>query len=162
MPTRFPVPTPAALSDLVASLLGSSVTIEKASPPDEEDFEKALVADFVTENGEVGAAVLADLGGAAALGAALTSMPAAIVEKVRQSGELDDETIIDNFGEIANVLGQAFNTQDTPHVRWRSVHKVPDDVSDEVGALIAEPAGRRDLGLAIEGYGSGRLAILVN
>jgi len=129
-------------------------TLDSESAPD------AVVAVYATDAGAPGALIITDVAGAATLGAALTSMPQAIVESVRRSGVLDDPTLIENLGEVANVLSQNFNTADTPHLRYREVVAL-DAVDAEVRALLEAPAARRDVLVTVEGYGGGRISFVV-
>ncbi len=159
MPARFPMPNAEALRVLLADLLGRAVTLEKATSPD--PGEPFVVADYVTESGATGALVSADLVGTAILGAALTMMPSNLVETVRERGVLAEPTIQENFAEVANVIAQLFNSRDTDHLRSNGVHRSDGGLPEPVAALVARPAARRDFACTVEGYGNGRVALVV-
>lgn len=153
------MPDVPSLRGLVADLLGRAVECDRTTlGPDAAP--DALVATYETPDGAVGALVIADAAGAAALGAALTAMPTAIVETVRRAGTVDDPTIVENYGEIANVLSQVLNSPDTAHLRWQATHAA-DALDGAAAALLAAPAARRDLLVTVEGYGNGRLSVVV-
>lgn len=159
MPARFPMPDVNAVRSLVGDLLGRGVELARATL-DGESAPDVVVAVYTTNEGEPGAVVVTDVAGVAVLGAALTSMPTAIVETMKRSGVVDDATIIENFGEVANVLGQVLNTVDTPHLRYAHVATV-DQLDDAVRAVLEQPAGRRDLAVTVEGYGNGRFSFAI-
>ncbi|MFZ4583741.1 MAG: hypothetical protein ACOYNI_00750 [Acidimicrobiia bacterium] len=159
MPARFPMPAPERVRSTLADLFGRSVEIAKVSPPDPEDA--AYVADLLADTGSTGALIVSDPAGVAVLAAALTMMPPAMVESVRTRGTIDEPSIPENFGEVVNVLAQLFNSPDTPHLRWNSVNRADGELEAPVAKLLAEPAARRDFAITVEGYGNGKLSILV-
>jgi len=153
------MPAPERVRSMLAELLGRSIELERVSAPDPD--APFVVADFQTDAGATAALLVADLPGCAALAAGLTMMPAAMVESVRLRNAIDEPSIVENFGEIANVLAQLFNSSDTPHLRWRTAVQSGDAIPAPTAALLESPAARRDLGVTVEGYGSGKIAILV-
>jgi hypothetical protein len=54
------------------------------------------------------------------------------------------------------------NSPKTSHLRLGGVHVVPGDLPDGVASLVQRPEFRRDFAVQIEGYGNGRMPLLVN
>ena len=163
MPTRIPMPIPETIRDLLGDLVGRTVGVAKVDTSTDVDEPGAYaLADFVTDDDELAACVLADLELTASLGAALTMVPPGIVRESVASGSLEAPTLLENFAEVVNVMARVFNSHDTPHVRWRAVHVMAEEqVPEETQALVDRPAARRDLKVDVEGYGTGRLVVVV-
>jgi hypothetical protein len=93
-------------------------------------------------------------------GAALVMVPQAAAEEDLRKGDIASH--VEVTGEVLNVMGRLLNSSNTPHLRYRSVHQLPGEVPEDVAKLMGAPEYRRDFAVAIEGYGDGRLSILVN
>jgi hypothetical protein len=85
--------------------------------------------------------------------------PAAVADTLRK-GDVGDA--LENFREIVNILASLLNSPKTSHLRLAGVHVIPGDLPDGVASLMERPEFRRDFGVQIEGYGAGRLSLLVN
>jgi len=87
-------------------------------------------------------------------------MPSSASEAAVADGELTD-VLLENAGEILNVLASLFNADGAPHLRLNAVHApntaLPTDVAPWVMAYVA----RIDLECEITGYGPGSLSVLV-
>jgi hypothetical protein len=143
MPTKYPMPIQEAIRDLLMDLVGRGVSIDKTDRLQIEDDTVVAIADFVGDDGEVGVALIADLALAAALGASLTMMPATVVKESLRRNRFEEEMLLENFEEVANIMTRLFNTHDTPHLRWNTVHPLPGEIPEPVGALIAAPSSSR-------------------
>ena len=160
MPTNYPVPSGDNLRAILADLLGRGVTVGKGDPIALERDTPAVIADFVSDDGPLAVLCLADLRLANSLGAALTMVPPSAVEEAVKKWQIDD-TCIENFQEVANIMTRLFNSDDTPHLRFRQVHKLPADLPEETAELLREPLARRNLDVNVEDYGAGKLAVIV-
>ena len=80
----------------------------------------------------------------------------------RHAAEGRPRRALENFREIVNILAQLLNSPRTSHLRLAGVHVVPGDLPDGVSSLVARPEFRRDFAVQIDGYGSGRISLLVN
>jgi len=174
VPTTFPMPIPEAIRELLVDLLGRKATvsrIEKPGPADEEEGEEeaapaapaaTFLATYVADDDTVGVICIADLALSAALGAALTMVPPALVDESIKAGHLAESALLENFQEVVNIMARLFNSNDTPHVRWHTVLQLPDEeVPPGVESLLKRPSARRDLSVTCDGYGSGTLSVLV-
>ncbi len=161
MPTKFPMPIQEAVRDLLMDLLGRGIAVTKGEPMDLEPDVVAAVAHFVTDTGVVGVVCMADLPLAAALGAALTMMPSPVVQDSVRKNRFDEEMLLENFTEVVNIMTRLFNSADTPHLKLGEVRTLPGELPENVEKLVAQPSARRNFDVTIEGYGDGRLALIV-
>jgi hypothetical protein len=160
MPASFPVPIQEDIRDLLMDLLGRGAAVDKVSPLVLEDDQPAVIAEYRTDEGAVGAVCLVDAEFAIRTAGALTLVPPAAVADTLRRGELTES--LENFREIVNILAQLLNSPKTSHLRLAGVHVVPGDLPDGVAALVQRPEFRRDFAVQIEGYGQGRMSLLVN
>lgn len=141
-------------------LLGRGTAVDKVTPLILEEDQSAVIAEYRTDEGSVGAICLVDAEFAIRTAGALTMVPPAAVADTLRKGDLSDA--LENFREIVNILASLLNSPKTSHLRLAGVHVVPGDLPDCVSSLVEKPAFRRDFAVQIEGYGNGRLSLLVN
>lgn len=161
MAARFPVPIQEDVRDMLADLLGRVTAVDKVKTTDFGEDGPALIAEYSTDEGEVGVICLLDARLALRCGAALAMVPVPVVEEALRRGELP-EVLLENVKEVVNILGGLFNSARSPHVRLTTVHRLPAELPASVTALLEAPAFRRDFAVLIEGYGDGRLALLAS
>ena len=161
MPARFPVPIQEDIRDLLVDLLGRGAAVDKVKGRDFGGDDLALIAEFVTDEGEVGCLCAVDAEFTLRCGAALAMVPTTVVEEAMRRGELP-ENLVENVQEIANIMAQLFNSPKTPHLRLNTVHQMPGELPPAVTRLWDAPEFRRDFAIAIEGYGNGRMALLAS
>ena len=159
MAARFPVPIQDDVRDLLVDLLGRGASVDKVKG--NPLLDPALIAEFVTDEDEVGALCTVDAEFALRCGAALAMVPTTVVEEAIKKGELPAE-LVENVQEIANIMAQLLNGPRTPHLRLKALHQPPDDVPGKVTAVLDAPEFRRDFSIDIEGYGIGRLSLLAS
>jgi hypothetical protein len=161
MAAGYPLPLGEDVQTLLADLLGRAVDVD-----DGRDFVgpdgagAAVIADYVTDEGRVAALVVLDPGLAARSGAALLMVPAAVADESVAAGELAP-TLLENVHEIVNIMARLLNGERSPHVRLRTLRALPGDLPHDAAALLAAPEARRAFDVVIEGYGPGRLELLV-
>lgn len=160
MSAHFPAPIKDDVRELLSELLGRSILVDKVEVLALEDDESAVVAEYVTDDGSVGALCVVDAPLAARCGAALSMVPATVADEAVERAELP-EHLLENWKEVANVFAQLLNGPKTPHLRLQALHQLPGDVPQPVGALLRAPEFRRDFELRIEDYGKGRFSLLV-
>ena len=159
MAARFPVPIQDDVRDLLVDLLGRGASVDKIKG--NPLLDPALIAEFVTDEDEVGALCTVDAEFALRCGAALAMVPTTVVEEAIRKGELPAE-LVENVQEIANIMAQLLNGPRTPHLRLKALHQPPGDVPGKVTAVLDAPEFRRDFAIDIEGYGIGRLSLLAS
>jgi hypothetical protein len=107
--TATPVPTLEAVRDLLASLLDRTVTLTRQLPTQALLLTpKVVLATYVSDNGQLPFALVADLGFVAAVGAALAMIPPAVATEAIAKGEIP-ETIMLNAYEVLNIGASLFN-----------------------------------------------------
>lgn len=161
MPARFPVPIQEDVRDLLHDLLGRGIAVDKISALALEEDERAVVAAYRTDTGELAALCVVDGAFAVRAGAALSMVPNAVAQEAIDRNELPD-TLLDNLREVVNIFSRFLNSAKTPHVKLAELVTLPGELPAEVASLMASPAFRRDFAVAIEGYGNGRFTLLVS
>ena len=157
--SAFPLPDAEAVQDLLAGLLGRGVVVRDVEPQPLITLALRTVAAYVKDDGSLAVLCICDLSLACHAGAALSLIPApAALASIRRT--LIDEYIEDNLREVMNVAASWFNREGSPHVKLRAVHVPKEPLPDDVNSLLAEPAARLDLGVDVDGYGSGTLTLV--
>ncbi len=161
MVAHYPVPIQEDIRDLLGELLGRGIATDKTEPLVLEEDQPGLIAAYVTADGDVGAICVCDGAFAVLVGAALVMVPANVAKEQLDAGVLDD-THVEFTHEVANIMSRLLNTPRTPHLKLDQLHQVPGELPGPVADLLAAPEFRRDFVVTIEGYGEGRVSILVN
>jgi len=160
MVAHFPVPIQEDIRDLLGDLLGRGVAVDKTTPLQLDEDAAGAVASYVTADDELGALCVCDAGFAVLAGAALVMVPANVAQEQVRAGVLEEQHL-EIAHEVANILSRLLNTPRTPHLRLRALDPLPGEVPGDVARLLAGPEFRRDFVATIEGYGEGRVSILV-
>jgi hypothetical protein len=161
MPANFPMPKHDRVKELLTDLMGRTVSVEAAEPAQIVDSDTAALADYEAANGSLGVVCLADVRLANALGAALTMIAPTVVDDAVARREIDDPTI-DNLREVVNIMTTLFNSTFTPHLKFRTIHRLPTgDLPSETADLLRGPRARRDYRVTVEEYGTGTLSVLI-
>jgi hypothetical protein len=160
MPANYPMPQPDRVSEVLADLMGRSVTVARTRAVELGGDRPAAVADYHADSGTVGVLCVADIRLANALGAALTMVTPEAVEDAVASKAIDESTI-ENFREVVNVMTSLFNSSDTPHVKFNDVHRLPSTLPEPAARLLEAPRGRRDFDVTVDEYGTGTLSVLL-
>lgn len=156
-----PVPIQEAVGEFVGALVDRGTGASKVQPSEINDDGLHLIASYVDTNGGLAALSLADLSFAAITGAALGMIPAAAALEAAEAGELS-ETLLENYQEVANIMASLLNTPNSPHMRldqlWASNNP---DIPAAVWHSIRNPTKRREFAVTVEGYGDGRIGIII-
>lgn len=158
---KSPLPSAQQTRELFEGLLGRTVDVRTGAPMvDPEGPGGAVVAEYLTDNLQLNALVVLDLGAAANLGAALALMPAAVSKEVMQEGELND-MIFETVGEVLNVTAALFNREGYPHLRLGTIHPAQTPLPGDLAPWVKAYVPRLDLHVDVSGYGRGTLSVLV-
>jgi hypothetical protein len=155
----YRLPIQETVRDLLSGLLGRGCAVTKQAKP-LAPKAVAIVADYVDDAGAVAALAVADVGFASRVGAALALVPAPVAEDAVKADDVPDN-LLENTQEVLNITARMFNGASSPHVRLRAVRRRDEVLPDEVTSLLERCTARKDYGVTIEGYGDGRLALLV-
>lgn len=157
---RFPVPIQDEVLPILRDLLARGVAVGRTPVFDPREDPLALVAGYVTDDGDVSALCVVDGPFAVLAGSALVMVPAVAAKEQLAAGELDP-FVVENVHEIANVVARLVNSNHTPHLAIHEVHPAAGELPDRVVEILDRPVYRRDFVVTIEGYGEGRLGLLV-
>ena len=157
---RCPMPARASYRDLLRDLLSRAVTVRGATGQHLDPDRPAYLAGYRYDDGQPAAVVVADLGLATAVSAAIAMLPPQETRgKVQEQGRLDDE-LLEFFREVVNVGAKLLNSPTTGHVVLRDVVAVPGEVPQDLAQLATTPSQRQDWHVTVDGYGEGVLTLL--
>jgi hypothetical protein len=160
VPTHYPVPRPEALQDVLGAMVGAEVKVTIDKQPAIDEDAPAILAEFVSDQDTVGALCLVDHRAAISLGGALVGVPPEAVQQAIDGYKLDDDAI-DNVREVVNVMAQLFNSDFTPHVRFRELHRQPGKLPDGAQELRKKPLAARHFKVSIDGYADGNVSFML-
>jgi len=148
------LPTSDAVVRTLRDLFGQGIQAKKgAAPP---AAAKVFIGLYADNEGEIAVACICDVPLAATFGAALAMIPAPVAAEAVRLGKLSAD-MTDNLREVLNIMASQFGAI---HVRMTSLVAPGEKLAPQVSALIAKPATRLDLEIAVAGYVGGRLALL--
>ncbi len=161
MPTTLlhHLPEAGVVARTLSGLIGRTATAKAGKPVLPAAKQPVVVATYVEAGGKLAAALILDLPLAASAGAALVMLPPVVAQEAVKSGKIEDN-LAENLHEVLNVWAALFNSQKTPRVALCTVTTAP-QLPEAVAALAKAPGGRVDLEVAISGYSSGRISVLV-
>lgn len=156
-----PLPSALEVRELLEGLLGREVEVATGGPMvDPKGETGALVAEFISDQMQLCALVVMDVPLAARAGASIALMPSQVSENAVGDGELTD-VLLENAGEILNVMASLFNAEGAPHLRLSAVHPPKAALPNDVAAWVMAYVPRLDLECDVSGYGPGNLSVLV-
>jgi hypothetical protein len=150
---------PVALS-MFTDLLGRKVTGSDCDARSLDPADATVRGVFMADGEVPGALYLVDLELAAAMAAALVMMPAGLV-KESVSEKTHIAGLAENSFEVLNVASRLVNRAGGVHYKLREQILPGASLPEDVAPMLEAPSQRIDLDLTVEGYGSGRLVILI-
>lgn len=156
-----PAPVPPVadrIGALLRGLLGRTVAVRRV--PSTRPLDRTATAIYETDGRATAALLLCDLAIAAGAGAALSLQPAATAAecvKAKRLGALTEES----YQEVANVAAQLFNAPGLPHLKLQRIVYAPAALPPGAAEVLAKPVARADYDATIDGYGAGRVTILM-
>lgn len=154
-----PVPTAFEVREVFEGLLGRAIEWEGTSHK-VDPLDGATVGAYVNDFGAVKALVLTDIALTAWAGSAIALLPHNGAEKAIKEGLLSAMQF-DNMAEILNVAASMFNKPGTPHLKLGVTYAPRERLPEDVEKWVLAPAGRIDGTLTIQGYGQGRISVIV-
>lgn len=137
-------------------LIGKAVQT-KDLPPVKAADAFYIVANYVREDGTLGASFAVDLPLAASMAAALTLVPPGIADDSVRAKKLEP-LLEENLAEVLNVAGRFFNSATSPRVILKGMTKPPCDAA--VKQFWASAPTRATLDVTVAGYKGGKLALV--
>ena len=152
------VPNAFEVRELFEGLLGRDSEWDSARAVD--ILDGASVATYADDRGSLVALALADIALTAWAGSAIGLLPQPIAQQA-VADELVTPAQFDNMAEILNVAASLLNKPDSIHVRLTETYAPRETVPAAVADLALQQANRIDGEVAIQGYGVGRISIVV-
>ena len=119
-----------------------------------------LVGVYVTRKLATTALVVTDLDAAARLGGCLAEVPPAAVKAAGAARELTP-VMRRNFYTLLDNLAKVFNTEGAPEVSLYKMYEPNSVIPSDVAALAGSAGRRMDVKLAVRGYGTGQMSLII-
>jgi hypothetical protein len=156
-----PLPGTKDIRDLLRGMLGRDVEITGSIDALTPATPGGVVVGVYTKSGlRIAALVALDLPLAARAAAALALLPSRNAEAAIANQYLP-ETLMENVGEILNVMASLLNADGAPHVRLNRVHGPTELLPADVATILRGYGPRIDAGVQIRGYGDGGVGVVV-
>jgi hypothetical protein len=160
MPTNYPCPRPGALEEVLHAMVGAEVKVALDKKATIDDDAPAILAEFVSDSEDVGVLCVVDHAAALSLGGALVGVAPEAAQQAIEGYKLDDEAI-ENVREVVNVMAQLFNTDCTPHVRFKELHRQPGKLPEPAHDLLRKPRATRHYRVSVDKYSAGLVTFLL-
>ena len=160
MITSSYLPVPKEIRDLLGGLLDRAITLTPGAPLAPTPKNPCTIAVYVDDRLQVTSLIGFDLPLSAYAAAAIGLVPAAGAEAAVTEGVLDD-TLRGNLYEVLNIAASLFNIDGATHVRLYDVHHVGVAVPPDILGRALTLGRREDLSVDVQGYGSGRLSVVM-
>jgi hypothetical protein len=159
-PVRAHLPETHAVRLLLEDLTGRDTDLSVSTPID-VSAGAVVAAEMRTDDGVLAGLMIMDLSAAACLGAAIALMPKGIAQECVKDGELTP-ILLENLGEVCNVVSGLFNKDGSPHVRLGAVVPTPKGgaLPAEIAAFAAGSIRSVDVSIEVKGYLTGRISLL--
>ncbi|HTZ44230.1 MAG TPA: hypothetical protein VMB79_10230 [Jatrophihabitans sp.] len=148
------------IKDLLEGMLGREVTLEPARRQlDSSDTVGSLITTYRDDDYQLRAILGWSLSAGAQVGASIGLIPAPLAAEMIEESALRLD-IVDNLGEVSNVMAALFDLPTNPHVRMVDRYHPAATAPPELSAFLYQHADRLDLDVTVKGYGSGTLALV--
>lgn len=151
---------PDAIRLLVGGLIGKQVPAKIGQPLVASPTSPLAVAEYMTNQNEIGGLVFCDVPLAASLGAALILLPPNAANDAVKANKIPEQ-LAENCREVLNVGARWFNAPLRPHVRLTEVYWNQAGIPVKVAEYAKRANARLDVMLAIPNYPVGTLSLLV-
>lgn len=161
MPRFFQIPPHARIEANLSGLLSRTVKVSATKDRSlaGRTAQPKVLATYVNPEDALGAAWICGMAEACRFGAALALLPAAVADEASRAPRFEGE-LRDNFYEVMNVLGAEVTTP-----IWRALLKevlAPHETrGEELRALVERPPHYQEYLVEVQGYGSGKLGIVL-
>jgi hypothetical protein len=160
MGTLCASPTPKAVRQVLADLLGRDVQLQAESHHVVREDEVAAVAVYVSETGSLAALCACDVALGASLGCSLALLPPGRVNDSVRYMSIDTD-VSENLYEVFNVMSTLFNAEGRPHIILDGMIIPPDKLPSAVARMLGSPVGHLPVTIGVQGYGEGAMTVVV-
>jgi hypothetical protein len=154
------LPQPKHVRDMLLDLLGRDVEVALGDAWSPLPRDMAAAAEFVDDRYGLRAVALLDLPLAVYAGAAIGLVPAGGAQDMVDE-RMPTSMVEENLFEVLNVMASLFNTDTSAHVKIAAMQPPGADLPADIAQLVRRLTGRLDLNVSIDGYGEGRLALVL-
>lgn len=154
------LPDAKSVRDLLGVLLNRQVEVAAGDAWAPEPADLAVLAEFVDDRLRLRALAVLDLPLAMYAGAAIGLLPPGGADDMidaRSPGAM----VLENLREVLTVLASVFAVPDAGHVKMWMMRPPGTPLPADVDAACRRQVGRLDLEVTIDGYGGGRLALIL-
>ncbi len=153
------LPATKLIKDVLDGLLGKEVAIRPSETAlQSADTVGGALATYVDDANALWAVVGWDLAAGANVGAAVALVPPAAAEDAVEERYLP-EHLLENLGEVSNVLASSFQLPGNPHLRLERTYRPVASAPEDAVQLLYALGNRMDLDIDVPGYGAGRLSV---
>jgi hypothetical protein len=150
------LPPAELVGKLITGLVGRQTSVDRVPAAALDLTQPGTVSAYVQDNGMMAAVIVSDLALSASGGAALALIPPGAARDAAGSGSMPG-SLAENYREIVNVAARLFNRPNTPHVRLREMHVMPEMLPADVSNVISDATERLFIEVQIEGYPLGKM-----
>lgn len=153
---QFVTPSVQSVQKILAMMYGedTSVTLR-----DDTGIDDCHVATYVDDDGGLVAVCACDPQFVGYSGAALTMLPAGVVQDMIDSGQFS-ETVLENFYEVMNICSRVLMSESSPHLRLKDT-LAPAAGADAAGGVEGDTA-TVGFDVSIPRYGAGRVVFTLS
>ncbi len=157
MASAYPLPDGAKIIKFLG-IMFDGLDVKPGGKLDQSPAGGAWFGVFVSDAGEVVAMCGADAALAAALGAALSMLPAAAAKDAAKTRELT-AVMVDNLREIMNICTRLVMDPASPHLKLERIYSTG-TLPAAAAAFLTQAKARCDFQVQVPKYGGGVLAFL--
>jgi hypothetical protein len=160
VPSHYLCPRAEDVEHVLTAIVGTRVTAAPSRHEVMDDDAPSVLAEFVADSDAVGALCHVEHRVAISLSGALVRVAPQAALAAIDGYKLDDESI-ENVREVVNVMAQLFNSDFTPHLRFKDMHRQPGKLPEGTNELRRSPLAVRQYKVSVDNYGSGILSFLL-
>ena len=154
------IPPAVEIEELLTTLLDLDVEVSTISKLPYNSKDICVLGLYRKEEKHLGGLAIGDRYFSNYIGASLTRMPA---EGARSDGRQSvvTETILENVGEVFNVLTSTLNARGAPHLTLHQTRKDSMPLAGPLGKIVGVAPNRIDLQVSVPGYGKGTFTLIL-
>ncbi len=153
---EFHIPDEGEVRSMMGMLF-DGLTVEEGAPVTGVE-EGNIIGSYIDADDQLAAVCVCDIEFAAFAGSSLTMLPKGGAEDVILCKEASP-AILDNLGEVMNIISRLFIRESTPHLRYDQLY-TKETITEDIRELLATAPGRVDLKMHINNYGAGNLSMI--
>jgi hypothetical protein len=158
MPNTATLPDKNGLNQMLGALLRRKVSTTPLKPIVEKEL--IVAGHYIDGNQKLVGALFADKPLVVMAGSAFSLIPADAAKDALRESQLD-EMVQDNFHEVLNICSRLLNLGTDQRITLSKSEFPPAARSPAAAALLTKPGKRADYDVEIDGYGKGKLTLVL-